>query len=243
MPRPSRKSNSPRNANEGVPRGQRQTPNYYETTEIRYRPFKARNYKQESVLRQLDENTLSFLIGPAGVAKTFLAVAHSIERLKKGEIKKIVAARPAIEAGDSVGYLTGDLTQKMNPYLRPVLDSIAYFVGGDGPMKTMMESGVLEVTSLTYLRGRTFNDCDLIGDEMQNATSSQLKTFLTRGGENCHMIVTMDPNQCDLPDRGASCSRDLHRFVDKPDIAIIDFGIQDVVRSQIVKTVLKCYGE
>jgi len=243
MPRPSRKSSSTRMNSEGAPKPSRGVPSYIDATEIRYRPFRSRNYKQDEVLRVLNNNSLSFLIGPAGVAKTFLAVAHSIERLKSGQIKKIVAARPAIEAGDSVGYLTGDLTQKMNPYLRPVLDSIAYFVGGDGPMKSMMESGVLEVTSLTYLRGRTFNDCDLIGDEMQNATSSQLKTFLTRGGENCHMVVTMDPNQCDLPDRGASCSMDLHRFVDKQDIAIVDFGIQDVVRSQIVKTVLKCYGE
>jgi phosphate starvation-inducible protein PhoH and related proteins len=242
MPRPSRKSSS-RNPSEGVPRSPKLTPNWLEPSEIRYKPFKPRNYKQESVMRTLDESTLTFLVGSAGTGKTFLAVAHAIQRLKTGQISKIVAARPAVEAGDSVGFLTGDLTQKMNPYLRPVLDSISFFVGGDGPMKSLMESGVLEVTSLTYLRGRTFNDCDLIGDEMQNATSAQLKTFLTRGGENCKMYVTMDPKQCDLPDRGASCSHDLQRFVDRPDIAIVDFGIQDVVRSQIVKTVLKCYGE
>lgn len=243
MPRPSRKSSSPRTPHEGMPKSSRVTPNWLEPEAIQYKPFRPRNYKQESVMRTLDESTLTFLVGSAGTGKTFLAVAHAIQRLKTGQIKKIVAARPAVEAGDSVGFLTGDLTQKMNPYLRPVLDSISFFVGGDGAMKSLMESGVLEVTSLTYLRGRTFNDCDLIGDEMQNATSAQLKTFLTRGGENCKMYVTMDPKQCDLPDRGASCSHDLHRFVDKPDIAIVDFGLQDVVRSQIVKTVLKCYGE
>jgi len=246
MPRPSRKSSSSsRNStpHEGVPRGAKLAQSWMEPEVIRYKPFRPRNYKQESVMRTLDESTLTFLVGSAGTGKTFLAVAHAIERLKTGKISKIVAARPAVEAGDSVGFLTGDLTQKMNPYLRPVLDSISFFVGGDGPMKSLMEAGILEVTSLTYLRGRTFNDCDLIGDEMQNATSAQLKTFLTRGGENCKMYVTMDPKQCDLPDRGASCSHDLNRFVDRPDIAIVDFGLQDVVRSQIVKTVLKCYGE
>lgn len=243
MPRSSRKSSSQRPSYEGVPKGQKPSSSWVDYSEVRYRPFKPRNYKQESVMRTMDESTLTFLVGSAGTGKTFLAVANAIQRLKSGEIKKIVAARPAVEAGDSVGFLTGDLTQKMNPYLRPVLDSISFFVGGDGPMKSLMESGVIEVTSLTYLRGRTFNDCDLIGDEMQNATSAQLKTFLTRGGENCKMYVTMDPKQCDLPDRGASCSQDLARFVDRPDIAIVDFGLQDVVRSQIVKTVLKCYGE
>jgi len=242
MPRSPRKPGF-KMPQEGVPKSSKTSTNWFEASEVRYKPFKARNYKQESVMRTLEESALTFLVGSAGTGKTFLAVANAIHRLKTGQIKKIVAARPAVEAGDSVGFLTGDLTQKMNPYLRPVLDSISYFVGGDGPMKSLMESGVLEVTSLTYLRGRTFNDCDLIGDEMQNATPSQLKTFLTRGGENCKMYVTMDPKQCDLPDKDSSCSRDLHRFVDRPDIAIVDFGLQDVVRSQIVKTVLKCYGE
>jgi len=243
MPRSSRKSNSPRPGFEGAPKSPKPASSWMEHTEIHYRNFKPRNYKQEAVMHIMHNSTLTFLVGSAGTGKSFLAVAHAIERLKSGQIKKIVAARPAIEAGDSVGFLTGDLTQKMYPYLRPILDSIAFFVGGDGPMKAMMEAGTLEVTSLTYLRGRTFNDCDLIGDEMQNATSSQLKTFLTRGGENCKMYVTMDPKQCDLPDRGASCSHDLARFIDKPDIAVVDFGIQDVVRANIVKTVLKCYGE
>lgn len=244
MPRPSRKSSSaPKPPREGVPKASRSPQGFFESSAIRYKTFKARNYKQEAVMRTLEENSLNFLVGSAGCGKTWLAVACAIQRLQSGKITKIVAARPAVEAGDSVGFLTGDLTQKMNPYLRPVLDAIAFYVGGEGALRNLMESGIVEVTSLTYLRGRTFNDCDLIGDEMQNATSAQLKTFLTRGGENCKMYVTMDPKQCDLPDKNSSCSRDLHRFESKTDIAIVDFGIQDVVRSQIVKTVLKCYDE
>ncbi len=205
-----------------------------------FKNFIPKNDLQAYLMGEIEKNPLQFMIGPAGTAKTFLAVAYAMEMLKRGKIDKIVAVRPAVESGDSIGFLTGGLTEKMYPYLRPVLDNIAYFIG-EKAMQQLMKQGTIEVTSLTYIRGRTFNNCVYIGDEMQNATPHQLYTFLTRAGENCKMIVTMDPKQIDLPDDVESAAEDLDRFQNKPGIAFHRFKNEDVVRSKIVRTVLSCY--
>lgn len=207
-----------------------------------FQEFKPRNDKQVEAHRTIDSNDLTFMLGMAGTGKTFLAVAKSMARLRAGEIDKIVAVRPAIEAGDSIGYLTGDLEAKMAPYLRPIIDAVDFFVGTED-RKNMLEDGSLEISSLTYLRGRTFNRADLIADEMQNATYAQLKMVLTRLGEGGKGVVTMDPGQCDLPNTEDSCFHDIGRFQNIEKIGFVLFANQDVVRSPIVQTVLRCYGD
>lgn len=195
---------------------------------------------QKHVLHLLSRHSLTFLIGPAGTGKTFLPVLHAVEKLKSGEIKKIVAVRPAVEAGDSIGYLTGGLSEKMAPYLRPVLDAFEKILGKP-QLDALMREGVIEITSLTYLRGRTIEDAVYIMDEMQNATPAQLKMALTRIGENCTAIVTMDPHQCDI-NFSDSCILDLSRFENNNSIAVFRFAVHDVVRSEIVKTILQVYN-
>lgn len=204
--------------------------------------FKPRNKSQIQAFRTLGECDLTFLIGPAGTAKTYLAVAQAMEDLKSGRATKIIAARPAIEAGDSIGYLKGDLLDKMGPYVRPILDCMGKFLGPQ-TVQLMQESQVdmLEITSMTYLRGRTFEDAVLILDEMQNATVDQLRLGLTRAGKNCRVIVTGDPTQIDLPDRSKSALCDVDRFRGLPSIGFCDFQINDIERSEIVKTVLRAY--
>jgi len=196
---------------------------------------------QKYILQLLQTRSLTFLIGPAGTGKTFLPVLHAVDKLKRGEIKKIVAVRPAVEAGDSIGYLTGGLSEKMAPYLRPVLDAFEKILGKP-QLDMLLREGIIEITSLTYLRGRTIEDAVYIMDEMQNATPAQLKMALTRIGENCTAVVTMDPQQCDIP-KAESCITDLARFEASPDIPVFRFATVDVVRSEIVKTILQVYEE
>lgn len=195
---------------------------------------------QKVVLNLIEDYDLTFLIGPAGTGKTFLPVVYAVDMLRRGEIKKIVAVRPAVEAGDSIGYLTGGLSEKMAPYLRPVLDAFEKILGKP-QLDALMREGIIEITSLTYLRGRTIEDAVYIMDEMQNATPAQLKMALTRIGENCTAVVTIDPHQCDIPVE-ESCIRDLTRFEGNSEISIFRFAVTDVVRSEIVKTILKAYN-
>jgi phosphate starvation-inducible PhoH-like protein len=195
---------------------------------------------QRLVLEQIDKQDLVFLIGAAGSGKTFLPVVYAVDQLIQGNITKIVAVRPAVEAGDSIGYLTGGLADKMGPYLRPVLDAFEKILGKP-QLDMLMKAGIIEITSLTYLRGRTISDAVYIMDEMQNATPSQLKMALTRIGEGCTAVVTMDPSQCDIPYEDSSC-HEVSRFENHPDISVVRFSTQDVVRSEIVKSILKIYG-
>lgn len=202
--------------------------------------FKPRNEKQQQVIQTIRDHDLTFLIGVAGTAKTFLGVRALMEMFQEETLQRIVAVRPAVEAGDSIGFLTGDLVSKMSPYLRPVLDSVDRCIDIQ-ERQTMMQQELLELTSITYARGRTFEYTGVLADEMQNATREQLKTILTRQGEGGKTVVTMDPSQCDLHDFDLSCIHDLWRFENKEGIAIIRFNNDDVVRSKIVKTILQCY--
>lgn len=214
----------------------------FDPADLSPRSFQARTQGQAAAARVIRDNTLTFLIGPAGTAKTYLAAAHAIEQLAAGKIQRIIAARPAVEAGDSIGYLKGSLLDKMGPFVRPILDCLAWFVG-DQDVQSMQEQGILEITSMTYLRGRTFTDAVLILDEMQNATADQLKLGLTRAGDNCKLIVTGDPTQIDIKPMDVSAVMDLDRFRGRTGIGFVDFGLADVVRSPIVREVLAAYQE
>lgn len=206
-----------------------------------YRPFRARTENQAEVLEIIRNHALTILIGPAGTAKTFLAAAIAMEMLQRGLIKNIVGVRPAVEAGESIGYLSGDLTAKMDPFLRPVIDNLAHFVGTP-VLNQFRAQGTVEITSMTYIRGRTINDAVMILDEMQNASPAQMKMCLTRAGENCKVVVTLDPSQCDLPDDAPSAAEDLARFYNREGIAIVEFEMKDVVRSKLARTVLAAYA-
>lgn len=233
--------------NEGTPatsgKGHsRQSADTFDPTKLVFKPLVARTAGQKEVLRQLAENDLQFLVGPAGTGKTYLAVAYALQELKAGRIQKIIACRPAIEAGDSVGYLTGGLVDKMRPYLMPIIDAFESFVGKEN-VELMVSKGCLELTSLTYLRGRTLNKGILLLDEAQNATCAQLKMVLTRIGEGSTGIVTADPTQCDLEDERASAIHDFYKFEDRPSIGLYTFTKAQIVRSQVVKTVLGAYND
>ena len=191
----------------------------------------------------IDQNTLTFLVGCAGTGKTFLSAYMALEALVNQEVTKIVIARPAIEAGDPIGFLPGSLAEKMGPYTRPVIDALGTFLGGEHVVKQLMEQGTIEITSISFMRGRSFSDTFIILDEMQNATPAQMKLALTRTGENSKVLVTLDPTQCDLASNYDSAADDLDRFRNRPDIGFHEFELRDVVRSKLVKTVLQAYGE
>lgn len=218
-----------------------QVPGYIHPKTLDYRAFKARSDNQHEILDILRTHGLTFIVGPAGTGKTLMAAAIAMEYLQAGRIETIVAARPAVEAGDPIGFLKGDLKEKMGPFVRPILDNLSHFIGSSN-LDALMNQGTIEVTSMSYLRGRTFNNAVVILDEMQNATPAMLKLALTRLGENCTVIVTMDPSQCDLDDAVISAAEDIERFRGRQGIAIIELSTRDVVRSKLCRTILNAYA-
>ncbi len=198
---------------------------------------------QAKYIRAIQENSVIFSIGPAGCGKTYLAVALAVQALKSHQVRKIVLVRPAVEAGESLGFLPGDLHAKINPYLRPLLDAIHEMVGYD-QMQQLIHRDVIEICPLAYMRGRTLNEAFIILDEAQNTTVGQMKMFLTRMGEGSKIVVSGDPTQIDLPGRVRSGLIDaLHRLGNIKGIAIAQLTSKDIVRHRLVTEIVHAYDK
>jgi len=207
----------------------------------RRRVVKARTPVQSAYIRALEKTDLVFGIGPAGTGKTYLAVAYAAHCLERGLIERIILSRPAVEAGERLGFLPGDMREKVDPYLRPLYDAL-YDVLPPEKVERDLESGVIEIAPLAFMRGRTLANAYVILDEAQNTTSMQMKMFLTRLGENSKMVVTGDPSQVDLPfgiksglDEAIALLRDV------PGIEAIRFSASDVVRRDLVARIVEAY--
>jgi len=205
--------------------------------------IKVKNLNQFKYLEIIDNSTITFGIGPAGTGKTFLAVASAVRMYAENKIKKIVLTRPAVEAGERLGYLPGDLSQKIDPYLVPLLDSLEYFFGNE-TLKYLIDKRNIEIVPLAYMRGRTLNDACIILDEAQNATISQIKMFLTRLGENSKMIITGDETQIDLNNRTFSGLRKTRKTLSKiEEVSVLEFVNTDIVRNKIVSKILEIFPD
>ncbi len=191
----------------------------------------------------IKKRDIVFGIGPAGTGKTYLAVVTAVNALKNGRVKRIVLTRPAVEAGESLGFLPGDLQEKVDPYLRPLYDALYDMLGNEQVAK-MMERGLIEVAPLAYMRGRTLEDSFVILDEAQNTTPEQMKMFLTRLGFGSKMVITGDVTQVDLPKGKKSGLREAQRILGAiPDVAFIHFQEGDVVRHSLVQKIIAAYAK
>lgn len=210
-------------------------------TTFRGRPIRCKTLGQREYVRAIRRNTLTFGVGPAGTGKTYLAMAMAVAALKSKEVERIVLTRPAVEAGEKLGFLPGDLSQKVDPYLRPLFDALYEMMGAESYQR-LQERGALEVAPLAYMRGRTLSDSFIILDEAQNTTPEQMKMFLTRLGFNSKMVVTGDVTQIDLPDGRKSGLREVIKVLKNvEDIAICQFSEKDVVRHQLVQRIIQAY--
>lgn len=202
-----------------------------------------RTQGQARYIESIRKHDITFAIGPAGTGKTYLAVAVAVEALKHHQTRKIVLVRPAVEAGESLGFLPGDLRAKINPYLRPLLDALNEMIDFD-QMKRYMEQEVIEVVPLAYMRGRTLNEAFIILDEAQNTTIAQMKMFLTRMGQGSKIVVSGDTTQIDLPRPSASGLIDaLGRLRDIPGVNIVQMSKSDIVRHRLVQDIVRAYEE
>jgi phosphate starvation-inducible PhoH-like protein len=200
-----------------------------------------RNVAQKMYLQSMQDNDIVFGIGPAGTGKTFLAVAAAAAAMADKSIKRIVLCRPAVEAGERLGFLPGDIAEKINPYLRPLYDSL-YDIIGIEKVEKLIERNVIEIAPLAFMRGRTLNDAFIILDEAQNTTPEQMKMFLTRLGFGSKAVVTGDVTQVDLPEGRKSGLREVRRILDDiPGIRFFDFSDRDVVRHPVVQKIVVAY--
>ncbi|MBQ9087090.1 MAG: PhoH family protein [Clostridia bacterium] len=207
----------------------------------RGKPIKAKTVGQKKYVQSIEKNTVVFGIGPAGTGKTFLAVAMAVRALREKQVSRIILTRPAIEAGEKLGFLPGDLQSKIDPYLRPLYDALYEMLGSENYQR-QLEKGVIEIAPLAYMRGRTLDDSFIILDEAQNATPEQMKMFLTRLGFNSKAVVTGDLTQTDLPSSqksGLSVAVKILEGVE--DIGIHAFTDRDVVRHQLVQRIIRAY--
>jgi phosphate starvation-inducible protein PhoH and related proteins len=207
------------------------------------KPVRPRTAHQMAYLQAIRENDLVFGLGPAGTGKTYLAVAAAVHLLRAGVVKRVVLTRPAVEAGEKLGYLPGDLREKVHPYLRPLFDALNDMMDF-ATARRFMDNDVVEVVPLAFMRGRTLNQSVIILDEAQNATAGQMKMFLTRMGQGSKMIVTGDPTQTDLKDDAPSGLLDAAgRLAQTPGVAFVGFDRGDVVRHALVKRILAAYED
>ena len=209
----------------------------------RGRTIRPKTANQKRYVDAIEDHTITFGIGPAGTGKTYLAMAMAVAALQAKKINKIVLTRPAVEAGESLGFLPGTLSEKIDPYLRPLFDALHDMIDIDS-IPRLMQSGIIEVAPLAYMRGRTLNDAFIILDEAQNTTPEQMKMFLTRLGFGSKMVVTGDVTQIDLPNgqnSGLKIVRDILKDID--DIAFLELTAEDVVRHRLIGDIVKAYDK
>lgn len=205
------------------------------------KPIKPKTLGQRKYVEAIKNNTVTIGVGPAGTGKTYLAVAQAVAAFRSKQVNRIILTRPAVEAGEKLGFLPGDLQQKVDPYLRPLYDGLFDMLGAEN-FQRCQERGDIEVAPLAYMRGRTLDDSFIILDEAQNTSKEQMKMFLTRLGFNSKAVVTGDVTQIDLPDGKTSGLKDAVRILkDIDDIAIINLSEKDVVRHRLVQEIIKAY--
>lgn len=207
----------------------------------RGKPIKCKTFGQKVYIDEIKKNTVVFGVGPAGTGKTYLAVAMAVSALKNKEVEKIILTRPAVEAGERLGYLPGDLQSKVDPYLRPLYDALQEMLGLESYLR-LLERGVIEIAPLAYMRGRTLNNSYVILDEAQNTTKEQMKMFLTRMGEGSRMIITGDVTQIDLPaEKKSGLKHAVSILKNVEGIGIVNLSYKDVVRHPLVMKIIKAY--
>jgi phosphate starvation-inducible PhoH-like protein len=213
----------------------------FEEINLRKRPVRARTAAQDAYIRALKRHSLVFGTGPAGTGKTWLAVAHALALFERKEVDRIILSRPAVEAGERLGFLPGDMREKVDPYLRPIYDAL-FDLMDMRLVERALQAGEIEIAPLAFMRGRTLHNAAIILDEAQNTTTMQMKMFLTRLGENSRMIVTGDPSQVDLPAGQKSGLADALRLLsDVEGVACVAFSHGDVIRHELVARIVAAY--
>ena len=213
-------------------------PHGKENRDRRYiKNVRAMSPTQQLLMNAIDERAVVLALGPAGTGKTYLAIAKAIEALDAGRVARVVLSRPAVEAGESLGFLPGDLQEKLAPYLRPLIDALTERLGTKR-LKALMAEGIIEIAPVAYMRGRTLNDCFVVIDEAQNCTYIQLKMLLTRLGWRSTMVLTGDPDQTDLLPGLSGLSDVAERLAKVPEIGVIRLGESDIVRHPLVAGML-----
>ncbi|MEA3071992.1 MAG: phosphate starvation-inducible protein PhoH [Alphaproteobacteria bacterium] len=215
----------------------------FEEINLRKRPVRARTPAQDAYIRALRRHALVFGIGPAGTGKTWLAVAHAVQLFERKEVDRIILSRPAVEAGERLGFLPGDMREKVDPYLRPIYDAM-YDLMDARIVERALETSEIEIAPLAFMRGRTLSNAVVILDEAQNASSMQMKMFLTRLGENSRMIVTGDPSQVDLPQGQVSGLAEATRLLRNVEgVGIVAYTAEDVIRHELVGRIVEAYDK
>jgi len=209
----------------------------------RGRQIKCKTVGQKRYVQAMKDNTVTFAVGPAGTGKTYLAMAMAVMAIKNKQVSRIILTRPAVEAGEKLGFLPGDLQNKVDPYLRPLYDAIYDMIGAEAYQR-MVEKGQVEVAPMAYMRGRTLNDSFIILDEAQNTTCEQMKMFLTRLGQGSHMVITGDITQVDLPgDKRSGLVDAISILEGVDDIAVCHLTAKDVVRHELVQAIVAAYDK
>ena len=228
-------------AHDGAEKRVKELTEDFVTVTVKGRPIRPKTLGQKEYLSAIRSNAITFGVGPAGTGKTYLAVAMAVKAFKAKEVSRIILTRPAVEAGEKLGFLPGDLQQKVDPYLRPLYDGLFDMLGAE-TYERLVEKQIIEVAPLAYMRGRTLDDSFIILDEAQNTTSEQMKMFLTRLGFHSKVVVTGDITQTDLPyGKKSGLAEAIEILKDIPEIGMVHLTHKDVVRHELVQTIVKAY--